>query len=140
MTDTKQSDLSRLRIDRNNPPSEGPGPRSRGALVLYLVGGAVTVLAMLFLGRALLQEPEEVETTLVTYVSPAASQSLLTASGYVVAQRKAAIASKATGRIVALYYKEGDRVRKGDIIAKIESEDVEAALEQARAERAVAEA
>jgi RND family efflux transporter MFP subunit len=57
----------------------------------------------------------------------------------VVAQRKAAIASKATGRIMSLGFKEGDKVRTGEIIARIESADVQAALAQARAEFRVAQ-
>ncbi len=58
---------------------------------------------------------------------------VLTASGYVVAQRKAAIASKATGRIVYLGVVEGDRVTKNEIIARLEDADMRAAVEQARA-------
>jgi HlyD family secretion protein len=74
-----------------------------------------------------------VEVTTVSLVSPSQANALLTASGYVVAQRKAAIASKATGRLVYLGYEEGDKVKKGEIIARIESADVNAALAQAKA-------
>ena len=98
------------------------------------------ILGVLFLIRTLTEEPETVEIATVSYISPSMASTSLTASGYVVAQRKAALASKATGRIVALYFTEGDKVRKGEIIAKIESDDVAAALEQARAELALARA
>jgi len=76
----------------------------------------------------------------VSYVSSTADRTLLTASGYVVAQRKAALASKATGRIVALYFREGDKVKKNDVIAKIESADMEAAFTQAQADLGVSQA
>ena len=69
----------------------------------------------------------------VERISPAASQSLLTATGYVVAQRKAAVASKGTGRLEVLNVEEGDRVAAGDVIGRLESEDVVAALDAARA-------
>lgn len=140
MPDSSRTDLSKLQIQRDTTAPDDPGPRSRWAFILYTIGGVVIVLAVAFIIRSLLEKPEAVETAIVSYVSPTASQSLLTASGYVVAQRKAAIASKATGRIVGLYFLEGDKVRKGDIIAKIESDDVSAALEGARADLAVAEA
>src|SRR5205085_1986716 len=55
------------------------------------------------------------------------------ASGYVVAQRKAAVASKGTGRLVYLGVVEGDRVRAGQVIARIEDADVRAQLAQAQA-------
>jgi RND family efflux transporter MFP subunit len=58
---------------------------------------------------------------------------MLTASGYVVAQRQAAVSSKATGRLVYLGIEEGDRVKQGDILGRVESEDVEAVLAQAEA-------
>ncbi|HLF13607.1 MAG TPA: efflux RND transporter periplasmic adaptor subunit [Bacteroidota bacterium] len=140
MPDQRDADLSKLRINREETMSKSTGPGIRMAIVLYSIGAIMVVLAVLFLVRSLTGEPETVETSTASYVSPSMNRTVLTASGYVVAQRKAAIASKATGRIVALYYREGDKVRRGDIIAKIESADVEAALEQARAELAVAAA
>jgi RND family efflux transporter MFP subunit len=58
---------------------------------------------------------------------------VLVASGYVVAQRQAAVASKGTGRLVSLNVVEGDKVLEGQVIARLESADVEAALQQAKA-------
>jgi RND family efflux transporter MFP subunit len=143
MSDQSGADLSRLRITREEAPRGGGLPPGRGtgkAILLYSIGGILIALAVLFLVRTITEEPEIVEVAVAGYVSPSMDRTVLTASGYVVAQRKAAIASKATGRIMALYFREGDRVRKGDVIAKIESEDVEASLEQARADLAVANA
>ena len=58
---------------------------------------------------------------------------LLNATGYVVAQRKAAISSKATGRLEWLGVAEGSRVKAGDVIARIDARDVVAQAESARA-------
>jgi RND family efflux transporter MFP subunit len=69
----------------------------------------------------------------VTRIYPSQSLTLLNASGYVVAQRKSALASKVTGRLVWLGVEEGSKVGPGDIIARLESRDVAANLEQARA-------
>ena len=69
---------------------------------------------------------------------------LLNATGYVVAQRKAAISSKATGRLEWLGVAEGSRVKAGDIIARIDARDVVAqgakrAGQRARARKAALE-
>ncbi len=140
VSDQRGTDLSKLRIDREETMTKSTGPGIRMAVVLYSIGAIVVILGILFLIRTLTEEPETVEIAIASYISPSMNRTVLTASGYVVAQRKASIASKATGRIVALYYSEGDKVRHGDIIAKIESADVEAALEQARAELGVVRA
>jgi RND family efflux transporter MFP subunit len=58
----------------------------------------------------------------------------------VVAQRKAAVSSKATGRLEVLNVEEGDRVKKGAVIARLENSDVQAGLDLAKATLAVARA
>jgi RND family efflux transporter MFP subunit len=75
----------------------------------------------------------EVQVANVTQVYPAQGITLLNASGYVVAQRKSALASKVTGRLVWLGVEEGSKVKKDQVIARLESEDVEASREQAEA-------
>jgi RND family efflux transporter MFP subunit len=75
----------------------------------------------------------EVETATVSQVYPSQSFTLLNASGYVVAQRKSAVAAKTTGRLVWLGVEEGKRVRAGEIIARLENEDVTATRNQASA-------
>ena len=77
--------------------------------------------------------PVEVETATVSMAYPSQSFTILNATGYVVAQRKAAVASKATGRLVWLGVQEGSRVRKDDVIARLEDLDVKATREQAAA-------
>jgi len=57
-----------------------------------------------------------------------------------VPQRKAAVASKGQGRVEWLGVLEGTRVKKGEIIARLESRDVEASLAQARAQVLVSRA
>jgi RND family efflux transporter MFP subunit len=74
-----------------------------------------------------------VETTSVSQVYPTQSFTLLNASGYVVAQRKAAVASKTTGRLEWLGVEEGSRVTAGQVIARLENQDLEAAVRQGEA-------
>jgi RND family efflux transporter MFP subunit len=81
-----------------------------------------------------------VETATVTTAYPFQTLTVLSAAGYVVAQRKAAVASKATGRLEWLGVQEGSRVSKDEVIARLESLDVTATAEQAQANVAVARA
>ena len=82
----------------------------------------------------------EIESATVTTAYPSQSFTLLNATGYVVAQRKAAVASKATGRVEWLGVTEGSKVKKGEVIAQLENKDVSATMEQAAANIKVAEA
>ncbi len=139
----KHFDLSKLRIKRDITAGSNPENTPRGnrfSLFLYIGAAVFIIIAGYFAIRTFTSKDEVVEITTATLISPGQANALLTASGYVVAQRKASIASKATGRLVYLGFKEGDRVKIGQIIARIESEDVEAELAQAKAELEVAKA
>ena len=74
----------------------------------------------------------EVQLATASLTSPAQANAVLTASGYVVARRKAAVASKGTGTLVFLGVEEGDRVKKGQIIARLDDADVAASLQRSR--------
>ena len=95
------------------------------------------VLALLCRRRSLsgglLVPAASVQVATVTQVYPSQTFTLLNASGYVVAQRKSAISTKVTGRLVWLGVEEGSRVRAGEVIARLESDDVTAARAQAGA-------
>jgi RND family efflux transporter MFP subunit len=66
----------------------------------------------------------DVATTAVTTAYPSQQFVVLNSTGYVVAQRKAAIASKATGRLEWLGVAEGSRVKEGEVIARLDDRDV----------------
>jgi RND family efflux transporter MFP subunit len=74
-----------------------------------------------------------VDIVTISQIYPSQTLSQLNASGYVVAQRKAAVASKVTSRLVELMVEEGSRVKEGQIIARLENEDAIAARDQAEA-------
>jgi len=131
-------DLSRLRIDKPGiaaRPRRGRRPAWWAAAALAAAG--VTAL-LVFTGR--LGGGPVVEVAAVSRLWPSQSLSLLNASGHVVAQRKAAVASKLTGRLVELRVEEGDAVKEGEVVARLESADAEAARDQAAANLAVARA
>ncbi|MDN7475345.1 efflux RND transporter periplasmic adaptor subunit [Burkholderia multivorans] len=125
--------LDKLKIDR------GPiaAPRRR-RWVRYAAAAALAVVALIA-GLAVTRRPT-VETTAVTSAYPYQNDTQLNATGYVVPQRKAAVASKGQGRVEWLGVLEGTRVKKDEIIARLESRDVEASLAQALAQVKVARA
>jgi RND family efflux transporter MFP subunit len=128
-------DLFKLAIDR----SATPAARSRRRPWPWL-GGAALLAAAGIAGFAWLGGARTVETAAVTTAYPSQAVTLLNATGYVVAQRKAAVASKATGRLEWLGVMEGTRVRKDEVIARLENRDVAAQREQAAANVKVAAA
>ena len=88
---------------------------------------------LLLYQRGLLTPAIEVQLASVQNVYPAQILTLLNASGYVVAQRKAAVASKTTGRLVELHVEEGSRVHKDQVIARLENEDARASRARSQA-------
>ena len=130
--EAEKADLSALRIDRQKDSEEMGKSRRVTWIVTSAILLAVIVAGYFALGNALAQAIE-VSVTTATISSPSQSNAVLTASGYVVAQRKAALASKATGRLVYLGVVEGDKVKKDQIVARLEDSDILAALDQAKA-------
>lgn len=127
------TDIGKLKIDRG---ALAPKKKRRIrwwmiVLALIVVGG----IAVAFVPRAV---PVQAASVVTRY--PAQQVTVLTASGYVVAQRKAAVATKATGRLEVLNVQEGSRVKKGDLLAKIDARDVNAQLAAATANVGVARA
>ena len=134
-----QADLSQLKIARDG--SAKARPVKRPGRVLFYVGIVIGLVAVVFLGyRQFAASAIEVEQTTVTLAYPYQAVTALNATGYVVAQRKASIASKATGRLEWLGVQEGSRVKKGEVIARLENQDVSAARDQSAANVRVAQA
>ncbi len=63
---------------------------------------------------------------------------VLNASGYVVARRRATVSSKVTGKVLEVNVEEGQAVRKGEILARLDASQVRSALAVAEAQLAVA--
>src|SRR6266571_931115 len=122
--------LDSLTIDKTRQPvpRRRNNSRTRLAVVLVVVIAAAIAAVVMFRNRAI-----TIETTSVVLFYPTQSFTLLNSSGYVVAQRKAAVASKTTGRMEWLGVEEGSKVVAGQIIARLENKDLEASVRQAEA-------
>ena len=139
--------LDRLSLDKHRLKKNDGGRRVKAAAIAAVVFAVVAAL-LLWQGREV-----TIETVSVNRVYPTQSFTLLNASGYVVAQRKASVAAKTTGRLEWLGVEEGSLVKAGQVIARLENKDLQALqnqseaalqnsralLEQARAEQADAD-
>jgi RND family efflux transporter MFP subunit len=127
-----KGELASLRIDRDRPAERR---LRRWPLLLFIP--VVLVLGGLYALRARQAfSAPEVETARAAVVRPseaAAGAPILTASGYVVARRKAVVSAKIQGRLAQLRVEEGSRVGHGEVIARLESNDYEAQVQRARA-------
>ncbi|MGH8671655.1 MAG: efflux RND transporter periplasmic adaptor subunit [Burkholderiales bacterium] len=134
----EEEDLSRLTIERTEPAVNQQGKRARRFTLLIRLALAALAggLALAFIFSSAL----EVETTQVTMAYPSQAFAVLNATGYVVAQRKAEVASKGTGHLEWLGVQEGSVVKNNEILARLENGDVVAEMEKARANVQVANA
>ncbi len=131
---TPSAAVSGLRIERQTAL---PARRKRRYLVWLVL--AVLVLAIAVYAWTL-NRRVEVRMSEVTRVYPSLGLTRLNAAGYVVASRRADVASKATGRLEWIGVEEGSRVAVNEVIARLEDDDVRAQLQLARAGVTVAEA
>lgn len=137
---TKDADLSSLRIDRSSQGAKVPRKnKSLGKIFSWLALIGALIAGALWL-KNIFNPGIEVQLASASLSSASQANAVLTASGYVVARRKAAVASKGTGTLVFLGVEEGDQVKKGQVLARLEDSDVAAAFERARQNLRVAEA
>ncbi|HXI39130.1 MAG TPA: biotin/lipoyl-binding protein, partial [Bryobacteraceae bacterium] len=119
-------DIIEPQPQRQNPSAAQPGaPRSRRRIVLLAVAAVIATGAYLA-WRAF-------------FATPKLPESIVALSGRIEGD-DSAIASKTSGRILEIRFREGDRVKAGDIIAVLSDEQVRAREEQARSAVLVAEA
>ena len=126
----ENGDLSKLKIDKSKVMFRPR--RLRKTLYLMLLVITLIILGILYF-KGVFAPALEVQVATVTQVYPSQDFTVLNASGYVVPQRKSALASKVTSQLIWLGVEEGSRVKKDQLIARLESDDVRAAKEQAKA-------
>lgn len=124
----ERTDISRLRLEKR----PGPG-RLKNKRKYFYWSAAALAIALIFLFASGVFSPPEVRVGAVTMTYPSQGITVLNSSGYVVAERKAALASKTTGRLVWLGVEEGSQVKRGEVVARLENEDLSAAREESLA-------
>ncbi|MFH0734854.1 MAG: efflux RND transporter periplasmic adaptor subunit [bacterium] len=131
---SEKPDLSALRINRKDEIKEkSPARKKLIKNIVLSVIFCIILIAVYLLYPKFIDNSVQVETYQVSLSFPSDNNAVLTASGYVVAQRQASVASKGTGRLLFLGVVEGDEVQKNEIIARLEDDDIKAQLLQSQA-------
>ena len=133
---TLKDDLASLKIDAD----ARAGSSRAGAWILAIIVVLATGAGLWFwLGRAQAAEVKAAPVVTETRGSGAAAGSVLNASGYVTARRRATVSSKVTGKVLEVYVEEGKAVRRGQVLARLDDSQIRAALDVARAQLAASE-
>ena len=142
-TQEDQEDLNKrlrsLKIDRAPAPSPVGGNRSPKLLLI----GIAAVIALAAFGYIFLFSTAKtisVSSVRVETGAPSSGESVLTASGYVVAHHKIAVGAKVMGRVAWIGVEKGDLVQEGQLLVRLEDSEFRAQVNQANANMAAAQA
>ncbi|HEY2464160.1 MAG TPA: efflux RND transporter periplasmic adaptor subunit [Steroidobacteraceae bacterium] len=136
----KSSLLSQLRIDRSEPAAVRRSAGFWWALAVAAAIGGAALTTWYFSRSAAVPIRTAAAISFGKESAPLAAASLLDASGYIVARRRATVASKITGKVTEVSLQEGQRVEGGQIIARLDDSNARAALAQSEAQVKQAEA
>ncbi len=124
-------ELQNLRIDRSKRRSEGPSPWA----VRWIVTGVLLFL-LLGAGRFIygkLNAATEVEVGRAKALDtsgPGQGAVILNATGYIVAAHKIELAAKVVGKVEWIGVEKADRVKKDQVLVRLEDEEYRAQLQQ----------
>jgi HlyD family secretion protein len=134
------AELNNLKIDRTKRRSAGPARWAR----IWIVSGVA--LLLLLGGWNLLSQKlnaaAEVEVQRVHTISAATAPQgvILNATGYIVAAHKIEVAAKVVGKVKWIGVDKGDRVHEGDVMVRLEDDEYQAQLQQAKGQLATLQA
>ncbi|MBA3639156.1 MAG: efflux RND transporter periplasmic adaptor subunit, partial [Acidobacteria bacterium] len=124
-----KEDLAALKIDH----SERAGGRSMLPLVIVVIVAVVGIGGYYLKTRLQTVTVKVATAAAVTSGAPGAG-AVLDASGYVIARRRATVSSKVTGKVTEIYVEEGQNVRQGQVLARLDDSQTRAALAYAEAQ------
>jgi RND family efflux transporter MFP subunit len=149
MAGTLRDELASLKIDRGagaSRPARGGGgvrPARRGggggigllAVLLWLIPLSLLAAAGVVAYRQYdqLRSKPEVEVRSVELMTPGEAEKLLSAKGFLKSRHQALIGAKLPGRVERMFVEEGTRVKKGQVLAVLEHNDLKAMLASRRA-------
>ncbi|SVE51312.1 uncharacterized protein METZ01_LOCUS504166, partial [marine metagenome] len=128
----KEDLLTNLKINPDDKSGDDPLPVNK---IVSTIG---IVFFLGFVGWWLFSEDEIKEVTTFTVKSVNASgssaSSILDASGYVTARRRATVSSKSTGKVLEVLVEEGMYVEEGQLLAQLDDSTQRADLQYAESQ------
>ncbi len=131
--------LKELRIERHQREDHGSGPGRWP----WIVGVIVLILLLIGAGSWWLLSHRAIPVHTVAAVAAASDPgagAVLQATGYVTARRQATVSAQLTGTLTEVLIEEGDRVKKDQILARLDDSEYKAALDTAVAQAKAAHA
>jgi RND family efflux transporter MFP subunit len=128
----KKALLGQLRIDRGEPP-----PSAARGWRTWIIGGGLALAALIAVGAWLALNARAaplVRTVPAQAIGGGGGASVLDATGYVTARRQATVSAQITGTVAAVLIEEGDHVKEGQVIGRLDDTAQRAALAQAQAQ------
>lgn len=132
--------LNELRIPRDQRDDDGSRKPPRWP---WIVGALLMVLILLGGGAWWFLNERPVAVQAADAVAPAsgrAAGAVLQATGYVTARRQATVSTQITGTLTQVLIEEGDRVKAGQVVARLDDTALRAALNAAEANARAAQA
>ncbi|MGH8202515.1 MAG: efflux RND transporter periplasmic adaptor subunit [Steroidobacteraceae bacterium] len=129
--------IHQLRIDRGEREETAA---SHGKWWLAVAIAMVVIAAAAVLMYTRNSAIEVSEATAVAASAGAAPTAILQATGYVTAERQATVSSQIAGQLSHVYFDEGQHVRRGQVLARLDDSVQRANLNQAKAQLAAAKA
>ncbi|MGA8808870.1 MAG: efflux RND transporter periplasmic adaptor subunit [Thermoanaerobaculia bacterium] len=130
--DRPRPDLSALRIHREDDDARGVAwGRILGWIIVLgvVIGAAIAIYKLWIVPR----RAPVVDTLVVKPTVNVTNPPLLTATGYLVADRQSKITPKISGKVVRLNFDVGDKVSTGQVLAVLESTNMQAQLDESDA-------
>jgi len=130
------ADLKNLQIDRTARRSRGPSKWATGWIVV-----GVLLLAGLGVWELVSGKANAAPLVEIRRVSPVAAGSapegiVLNATGYIVAAHEIELATKVVGKVNWIGVEKGDRVREGQVLVRLEDDEYQAYVTQAKGQLA----
>ncbi|MDC8005784.1 efflux RND transporter periplasmic adaptor subunit [Aureisphaera galaxeae] len=102
--------------------------RTRNIVFVFL--GIAAITALLFIGKNKKNDAKEVQ---LSKIEPITIVETVAATGKIQPEVEVALSSEVSGEIIELPVKEGQQVKKGDLLVKINPDLIQSALSQAQA-------
>ena len=131
--DAKHEHLQSLRIDRSARGSSNGEPPAWARRYIVIGIAVVAVISLSALAyRLFARDAPEVEVVRAAAENSPVGDTVLSATGYIVAHHTINVNSKVTGRLAWIGVEKGDKVKEGQVLVRLEDQEFRAAYEQAK--------